>query len=221
MDLQMPGADGTEILETLKQNHKFIEKSMLTVYIASELPAEWITLGTFKNLEKSCDAVKHRRANEKIPMTICQHTVQSNRPKKSLAPNGRTRLPSWHRLLFVLGCAITYLGLWTATPGTHAMQWETLAVRSSHPICGNHCAMALCRLSVPSFKAPVSPNTAVVQWVWNHPMETESLDRESAPVKSTIIHGDCPLGTSSTGCLSFSVKRISSRLYLQKKSLLC
>ena len=194
---------------------------MLTVYIASELPAEWITLGTFKNLEKSCDAVKHRRANEKIPMTICQHTVQSNRPKKSLAPNGRTRLPSWHRLLFVLGCAITYLGLWTATPGTHAMQWETLAVRSSHPICGNHCAMALCRLSVPSFKSPAGPNTAVFQWVWHHPIETESPDTDSAPVKCAIIPGARPSSIDVSGHFPLFSKRIINRLYLQKKSLLC
>lgn len=194
---------------------------MLTVYIDADLPAEWITLGRFKNLEKSCDVSKHRLANEKIPMTICQHTVQSDMHKKGSSPNGRTRLPSWHGLFLVLGCAIIYLGLWTATPGMHAMHWETLAVHSSHPICGKHCAMALCRLSVLSFKAPACPNTAVVQWVWNHPMETESPDTDSAPVKCTIIPGSRPSYLAVSVDFSLSSKRILSRLYLLKKSLLC
>jgi len=83
LGLQMPGADGTEILETLKQNHKFIENIMLTLYIAAHLPAEWITLGRFKNLGKSCDTSKHLLTNEKIPMTICQHTVQSDMHKNA------------------------------------------------------------------------------------------------------------------------------------------
>ena len=124
-------------------------------------------------------------------------------------------------LLFVLGYAIIYLGLWTATPGTHAMQWEALAVHSSHPSCGNHCAMALRRLSVPIFKAPVGLNTAVFQRVRHHPMETESPDTDSAPVKYTIIPGSRPSYLAVSVDFSLSSKRILSRLYLLKKSLLC
>ncbi|WP_413815114.1 response regulator [Desulfosarcina sp.] len=52
LDLRMPGADGTEVFETLKQNHKFIENIMLTVYVTLDLAAEWITsthLNTWKS----------------------------------------------------------------------------------------------------------------------------------------------------------------------------
>ena len=152
----------------------------------------------------------------KIPMTICQNTIQPDMHKKNLAPNGRMRLPSWYGLFYVLGCAIIYLGVWTATPQANAMQWETLAFHSSHPVCGYQCEMAFCRLSLPSLKAPAGPNTAVGQWVWNHPMETESPDTESALVKCTIIPGARPSTSAVSGPFSLSTKRIISRLYLQK-----
>ena len=154
-------------------------------------------------------------------MTICQNTVQSVMNEKTLAPCGRTRLTFWRGLLYVLGCAIIYLGVWTAAPGTHAMQSESLAVHSSHPTCGNYCETALCRLSVPRFKAPNGPHTAFVQWVWHHPMETESPDTESAPVKCAIIPGARPSSIDVSGHFSLCSKRIINRLYLQKKSLLC
>ena len=193
---------------------------MLTVYSAADLAAEWITPGTFKYLETSCDATKHRCV-KKMPMLICQYIVQSGMHKKSSAPNGRTRLPSWREPLYVLGCAIIYLGLFTATPVTHAMQRETLTVRSSHAVCDNHCEIALCRLCVPSFRAQAGPSTAVVQWVWYHPMETLSPDTESAPVKCTIIPGARSLTTTVPGNFPLSAKRIINRLYLHNKSLLC
>ena len=154
-------------------------------------------------------------------MTICQNTVQSVMNEKTLAPCGRMRLTFWRGLLYVLGCAIIYLGVWTATPGTHAMQSESLAVHSSHPTCGNYCEMALCRLSVPSFKSPAGPNTAVFQWVWHHPIETESPDTDSAPVKCAIIPGARPSSIDVSGHFPLFSKRIINRLYLQKKSLLC
>ena len=141
--------------------------------------------------------------------------------EKTLAPCGGTRLPFWRGLLYALGCAIIYLGIWTATPVTHAMQSESLAVHSSHPTCGNYCVMALCRLSVPSFKSPAGPNTAVFQWVWHHPQETESPDTGSTPVKCSIIPGVRPSSIDVSGNFSLCSKRIINRLYLQKKSLLC
>jgi len=59
------GADGTDILETLTQNHKFIENIMRTVYTAANSVTEWFTHGKLTYLEKSFDASTHRRADKK------------------------------------------------------------------------------------------------------------------------------------------------------------
>ena len=159
-----------------------------------------------------------------MPMTIDGKTVQPVRYPIRPMPIHTTRFPIRYWFYLTLGCSLFYLIAWTATPVTHAMQSETLPVSSSLAAHDNHCELGLCRLSVPRFKAPSVPNTSVVQWVWNHPMETESTespDTGSAPVKYTIIPGARPLTTTISGNFPFSVNRIINRLYLQKKSLLC
>jgi len=164
---------------------------------------------------------ENRLADNHMSMTIDEKPIQPARQPIRPMQNGRTGFPAWCRRYFTLGCALFYLGVWTATPGTHAMQSETLTVHSSQAVCGNQCAMAHCRLSVPSFEAPAVPNTAIGQWVWNHPMETESPDTELTPVKCTIIPGARPSTIAVSGHFTLSSKRTISRLYLQTKSLLC
>ena len=48
LDLQMPGDDGTAVIETHKQNHKFIVNIIPTIYTAADVAAEWVTPGTCK-----------------------------------------------------------------------------------------------------------------------------------------------------------------------------
>lgn len=55
IDLQMPGADGTQVLEILKKNHKFIEIIMLTGYATIDSAVECTKLGAFEFLEKPYD----------------------------------------------------------------------------------------------------------------------------------------------------------------------
>jgi hypothetical protein len=156
-----------------------------------------------------------------MPMTIDIKPIQPARHPIRPLPDGRTGFAAWPWFYFSLGCALFYLSAWSATPVTLAMQWETLPVNSSLAAHDNHCELGLCRLSVPRFKEPIDPNTAIVQWVWNHPMETELPDTESAPVKCTLIPGARPSTITVSGNFLLSAKRIISRLYLHKKSLLC
>ncbi len=55
VDLQMPEIEGTQVLKTLKQNHKFIEIIMLTGHATVDSAVECTKLGAFKYLEKPYD----------------------------------------------------------------------------------------------------------------------------------------------------------------------
>ncbi len=55
VDLKMPGMDGTELLKTLKEKHKFIEVIMLTGFASIESAVECTKLGAFGYLEKPYD----------------------------------------------------------------------------------------------------------------------------------------------------------------------
>jgi DNA-binding NtrC family response regulator len=55
LDLQMPGMDGTEVLEILKKKHKFIEIIMLTGHATVDSAIECTKLGAFNYLEKPYD----------------------------------------------------------------------------------------------------------------------------------------------------------------------
>jgi len=52
LDLKMPGMDGKEVLEILKQEHKFIEVIMLTGHGSMESAVECTKLGAFGYLPK-------------------------------------------------------------------------------------------------------------------------------------------------------------------------
>lgn len=192
--------------------HKCIDISTFIEYAA------WSSVAEFTMLSA---VLKNLLANNHMPMTIDTKPVQPERHPIRPLPDGRTGFAAWSWFYFSLGCAFFYLSAWSAIPVMHAMQSETLPVSSSLAAHDNHCELGLCRLSVPRFKAPIVPSTAVVQWVWNHPMETESPDTVSAPVKSTIIPGARRSTITVSGNFSLSAKRIINRLYLHKKSLLC
>lgn len=127
----------------------------------------------------------------------------------------------WLGFLFSLSCALLCLGAWTADPRIHAMQGDPLTVSPRQAVCGLHSEVTLSGLNAPSFNAPADPNAAVVQWVWNHPVETESPNTELVPGECKIINGMRPSGITFLGPLSISPIRFSRRLYLQNKSLLC
>ena len=52
LDLKMPGMDGTELLETLKKEHKYLEVIMLTGHGSMESAVECTKLGAFGYLPK-------------------------------------------------------------------------------------------------------------------------------------------------------------------------
>jgi DNA-binding NtrC family response regulator len=52
VDFQMPGMDGTQVLKTLKENHKYLEIIMLTGHATIDSAVECTRLGAFKYLEK-------------------------------------------------------------------------------------------------------------------------------------------------------------------------
>ena len=166
-------------------------------------------------------ALKDRLAENHMPKKIDGKPVQSARHPIRPLPIRITRFPAWYWFYFTLGCALLNLSAWTATPVTLAMQWETLPISSSQAVRGNHCNLKLCRLCIPRFQAPAGPNTAVAQWVWNHSMETESPDTEPAPLKCTVIPGIHRSKITVSQQFSLLANGIISRLYLQKKSLLC
>ena len=52
LDLKMPGMDGTEVLKTLKSEHKYIEVIMLTGHGSIDSAVECTKLGAFSYLSK-------------------------------------------------------------------------------------------------------------------------------------------------------------------------
>lgn len=160
-------------------------------------------------------------ADKKMPVTIIINTVQPALYQIRPMPNVRTGVPAWLWLLFSLACTLLCLGAWTDDPEIQAMQWEPPTFQFSQAVCGHPCEMTLSRLNASSFNTPADPNAAVVQWVWNHPVEMESPDKELSPGRCNIIYGVRPSGIAFPGYISRCPKRISRRLYLQKKALLC
>lgn len=55
VDFQMPGMDGTQVLRTLKEKHKYLEIIMLTGHATVDSAVECTRLGAFKYLEKPYD----------------------------------------------------------------------------------------------------------------------------------------------------------------------
>jgi DNA-binding NtrC family response regulator len=55
LDLRMPGMDGTEVLKTLKNKHKWLEVIMLTGHGSVDSAVEAGKLGAFTYLEKPYD----------------------------------------------------------------------------------------------------------------------------------------------------------------------
>ncbi len=58
VDFQMPGMDGTQVLKSLKDNHKYLEIIMLTGHASIDSAVECTKLGAFKYLEKPYDFEK-------------------------------------------------------------------------------------------------------------------------------------------------------------------
>jgi DNA-binding NtrC family response regulator len=58
VDFQMPGMDGTQVLKTLKENHKYLEIIMLTGHATIDSAVECTKMGAFKYLEKPYDFEK-------------------------------------------------------------------------------------------------------------------------------------------------------------------
>lgn len=52
VDFQMPGMDGTQVLQVLKERHKYLEIIMLTGHATIDSAVESTKLGAFKYLEK-------------------------------------------------------------------------------------------------------------------------------------------------------------------------
>jgi DNA-binding NtrC family response regulator len=55
VDFQMPGMDGSQVLKTLKEKHRYIEIIMLTGHATIDSAVECTKLGAFKYLEKPYD----------------------------------------------------------------------------------------------------------------------------------------------------------------------
>lgn len=55
IDLQMPGIDGVQVLETLKKTHKYLEAIILSGHASIESAAKCTKLGAVTILEKPCD----------------------------------------------------------------------------------------------------------------------------------------------------------------------
>ena len=58
VDFQMPGMDGVQVLNALKERHKYIEIIMLTGHATVDSAVEATKLGAFKYLEKPYDFEK-------------------------------------------------------------------------------------------------------------------------------------------------------------------
>ncbi|MFH1154858.1 MAG: response regulator [Pseudomonadota bacterium] len=55
IDLQMPGINGVQLLETLKKSHKYLEVIILSGHATIQSAVDCTKLGAFKILEKPCD----------------------------------------------------------------------------------------------------------------------------------------------------------------------
>lgn len=166
---------------------------------------------------------EHQLGDKKTPIMIYGIPLNPETHQNNPMPNVRTGVAAWCSLglLFFLSCALLCLGAWIADPVIHTMQGDPLTVSPRRAVCGLHSEVTLPGLNASSFDAPAVPNAAVVQWVWNHPLETESTNTELVPGKCKIIYGMRPSGITFLGHLSFSPKQFSRRLYLNNKSLLC
>ena len=58
LDMKMPGMDGTQLLQLLKKNHKFLEVIILTGHASVDSAVECTKLGAFGYLEKPYDFEK-------------------------------------------------------------------------------------------------------------------------------------------------------------------
>ena len=58
VDFEMPGMDGTHVLKTLKERHKYLEIIMLTGHATVDSAVECTKLGAFEYLEKPYDFEK-------------------------------------------------------------------------------------------------------------------------------------------------------------------
>ena len=58
VDFQMPGMDGTQVLKSLKNRHRYLEIIMLTGHASIDSAVESTKLGAFKYLEKPYDFEK-------------------------------------------------------------------------------------------------------------------------------------------------------------------
>jgi len=58
VDFQMPGMDGVQVLNALKERHKYLEIIMLTGHATVDSAVECTKLGAFKYLEKPYDFEK-------------------------------------------------------------------------------------------------------------------------------------------------------------------
>jgi hypothetical protein len=119
----------------------------------------------------------------------------------------------WLGLLFFLNSVLLCLGAWTAVPGNDAVQMN--------PLAGPRCEMVLSRLHSPCLDIPAGLSPAMAQWARAVPVESESPDKVYALRKIANMYNYCPWGTDCPGDVSCPSKRISRRLYLQKKALLC
>jgi DNA-binding NtrC family response regulator len=81
VDLQMPGTDGAQVLEILKQNHKFIEIIILTGHATVDSAVECTKLGAFKYLEKPYDFDKLVEALKEAYQARLKKKFDSNRKR--------------------------------------------------------------------------------------------------------------------------------------------
>lgn len=150
-----------------------------------------------------------------MTVTTCKHRVLPAIDLKHSMSTDRARVSArhWLGLLFILNSVLLCLGVWTADPGNYAVPLNATA--------GPRCEIVLSWLHSPCLDIPAGLNPAMAQWARAVPVESESPDKVYALRKIAIITGHCPWGTDCPGDVSCPSKRISRRLYLQKKALLC
>ncbi len=81
LDLQMPGTDGSQLLEILKEKHKFIEIIMLTGHATVDSAIECTKLGAFKYLEKPYDFDKLVEALQQAYQARMEKKFESNQKR--------------------------------------------------------------------------------------------------------------------------------------------
>jgi hypothetical protein len=127
----------------------------------------------------------------------------------------------WFWFLFSLNSALFCLGAWTAAPFDHVMPCDATAIRSGQKFCSHYCGTDHSRSNTSCLDLPADPRPTMGHWVWAAPVDSESSDTGLALKKITISHGFCSSGTACAGDVSRCPMRISHRLYLRKKTLLC